>query len=719
MSINLDQVLHTFIDEARELLQEMESGLLGLEQEAGAEVLDAIFRAAHTIKGSAGLFGLDPIVDFTHVVEDVLDRLREGKLAADAELVALLLAGRDHIEQLVDGVARGEPPAADTLERGRALLARLQAFRGGVPAPVATDGPVSRQPREEESEAAASLWHLSLRFGPEVLRNGMDPLSFLRYLGTMGRILSLTTLTDAMPAAAEMDPESCYLGFELDFQSEADKAAIAEVFDFVRDDCELQILPHHGKVSEYIALIRSLPEDDARLGEILVASGALTRQELEQGLAEQAAAEAAPAPRLGEVLVGQQAVAPVLVQTALEKQSQGREQKKKESRYIRVQADKLDELINLVGELVIAGAGVKLLAQRAQDTALQEATSLVSELMEEIRDGALRLRMVPIGDTFNRFQRVVHDVSQELGKDIALHISGADTELDKTVIEKIGDPLMHLLRNAMDHGIETPAARLAAGKPATGNLRLNAFHDAGSIVIEIADDGAGLDRERILQKAMERELVPPGTSLSEQEVYQLIFEPGFSTADTVTNLSGRGVGMDVVRRNILALRGRIDLDSRPGQGTRISIRLPLTLAIIDGFLVGVGGERYVVPLDTVQECIELSEADRRLAREHSYLNLRGEVLPLIKLGEHFGLAAAKGRRENVVVVQCAGQKAGLVVDELLGEHQTVIKPLGKLFGALRGIGGSTILGDGSVALILDVSTFVQAMISREGRALSA
>ncbi|MBL1376507.1 chemotaxis protein CheA [Zobellella iuensis] len=719
MSINLDQVLHTFIDEARELLQEMESGLLGLEQEAGAEVLDAIFRAAHTIKGSAGLFGLDPIVDFTHVVEDVLDRLREGKLAGNAELVTLLLAGRDHIEQLVDGVARGEPADADTLERGQALLARLQAFRGGAPAPVAADGPVSRQPPEEGSEAAVNLWHLSLRFGPEVLRNGMDPLSFLRYLGTMGRILSLTTLTDIMPAAAEMDPESCYLGFELDFQSEADKAAIAEVFDFVRDDCELQILPHHGKVSEYIALIRSLPEDDALLGEILVASGALTRQELEQGLAEQAATEAAPAPRLGEVLVGQQAVAPVLVQAALEKQSQVREQKKKESRYIRVQADKLDELINLVGELVIAGAGVKLLAQRAQNTALQEATSLVSELMEEIRDGALRLRMVPIGDTFNRFQRVVHDVSQELGKDITLHISGADTELDKTVIEKIGDPLMHLLRNAMDHGIEMPAARQAAGKPATGNLRLNAFHDAGSIVIEIADDGAGLDRERILQKAMERELVPPGTSLSEQDIYQLIFEPGFSTADTVTNLSGRGVGMDVVRRNILALRGRIDLDSRPGQGTRIRIRLPLTLAIIDGFLVGVGGERYVVPLDTVQECLELTEADRRLARKHSYLNLRGEVLPLIKLGDHFGLAAANGRRENVVVVQCAGQKAGLVVDELLGEHQTVIKPLGKLFSALRGIGGSTILGDGSVALILDVSTFVQAMISREGRALSA
>ncbi|GAA3540039.1 chemotaxis protein CheA [Zobellella aerophila] len=723
MNLNLDQVLQTFIAEARELLQEMEESLLRLEQApTDADTLDAIFRAAHTIKGSAGLFGLEPIIGFTHIVEDLLDRLRDGTLAISEELVALLLASGDHIAELVEVVAaRGEQMDAAALARERELRARLQRYQGpdlSLSSGPRTDGDVSA---EDDTQVVSGLWHISLRFGPEVLRNGMDPLSFLRYLNTLGKLVSVTTLVEPMPPAEQMDPESCYLGFEIDYQSTADKATIAEAFDFVRDDCVLHILPPYSKISEYIELIRLLPEDEARLGEILRDSGALTPQELEQGLAIQRreVIETGAGSLLGEILMEQQAVEPVVVQAALHKQAQTQDNKKKESRYIRVQADKLDELINLVGELVIAGAGVNLLARKSQDTALQEASSLVSELVEEIRDGSLRLRMVPIGDTFNRFQRVVHDVSHELGKDIALHISGAETELDKTVVEKIGDPLMHLLRNAMDHGIEAPALRQAAGKALTGNLYLNAFHDSGSIVIEISDDGAGLNPERILQKAIERELVPPGASLTEQEVYQLIFEPGFSTADAVTSLSGRGVGMDVVRRNIMALRGSIDLDSRPGQGTRVSIRLPLTLAIIDGFLVGVGHDRYVVPLDMVQECIELTAADRQAAGRHNYLNLRSEVLPLVRLREHFGLSGGKAKRENVVVVQCAEQKIGLVVDELQGEFQTVIKPLGTLFGALHGIGGSTILGDGSVALILDVPAFVQQIVRRESRGVLA
>ncbi len=725
MSLNLDQALQTFIAEARSLLEDMEEALLRLEADPGdADTLAAIFRAAHTIKGSAGLFGLDPIVSFTHIVEDVLDRLRNAEIKVEGDLVAVLLESGDHTLELVNVVAdQGGQLDAAARAREADLRKRLQAYQAqaaGSGAEASHDTRVALSPDaplHASGRVGADNWHISLRFGPDVLRDGMDPTSFLRYLGTLGEIVSITTLADALPAAQEMDAETCYLGFEIDFKSQADKETIAGVFEFVREGSTIHILPPFSKISEYIALIRSLPEKDARLGDILVATGALTQQELVEGLAAQKGSTQpdGSATPLGKILVQQNAVEPVIVQEALDKQAQSRDNKAKESGYVRVQADKLDELISLVGELVIAGAGANLLAQRTKDGALQEATSVMSRLVEEIRDGALRLRMVPIGETFNRFQRVVRDVGREMGKDIELVITGADTELDKTVVEKIGDPLMHLVRNALDHGIESPAARQAAGKPAKGTLRLNAYHDSGSIVIEIADDGAGLNRERILQKARDRGLVAADATPSDQDLYKLIFEAGFSTADAVTNISGRGVGMDVVKRNIAALRGTVDLDSEPGQGITVRIRLPLTLAIIDGFLVGVGKSSFVVPLDMVVECVELTAADRQALHERNYLNLRGEVLPFVQLRRHFEVEGTAGRRENVVVVSYAGQKSGLVVDELMGEFQTVIKPLGKLFSTLRGISGSTILGSGEVALILDVPSLVQQVVVDESK----
>ncbi len=724
--MDMEQALQTFLAESRELLQEMEASLLVLESEPdNSEILNAIFRAAHTIKGSAGLFGLDAIVRFTHVVESVLDRVRDGKAAIDGDLIALLLECSDHIGDLVSVVAeQGGELSVAALQRDSALLLRLRPFQGGAGGPAAAAiGVPALQPIEVQSRGGgfvgSNAWHISLRFGRDVLRNGMDPLSFLRYLSTIGEIVSAVCLPDAIPPADEMDAESCYLGFEITFKSDADKAAIAAVFEFVREDCRIHILPPHSKVMEYIELIAMLPEGEQRLGDLLVASGALTRRELREGLeTQESGKESGSARPLGEILVEKRSVGPAVVDAALEKQNQIRDNKAKENAYIRVQADKLDELINKVGELVIAGASASLLAQRAGESGLQEATSVISRLVDEIRGGALHLRMVPIGDTFNRFQRVVRDVSRELGKEIELLIDGADAELDKTVVEKIGDPLMHLVRNAMDHGIETAQARQAAGKPAKGKLHLNAYHDSGSIVIEIGDDGGGLNRERILKKAQESGIVGANQILSDQEVYKLIFEPGFSTAEQVTNLSGRGVGMDVVKRNITALRGTVELTSEEGQGTTVQVRLPLTLAIIDGFLVGVGKSSYVVPLDMVLECIELSESERRGALEHSYLNLRGQVLPFVRLREQFEVEGAAARRENVVVVHYAGQKAGLVVDELMGEFQTVIKPLGKLFSNLRGISGSTILGSGDVALILDVPSLVQQASTHEERQVS-
>jgi two-component system chemotaxis sensor kinase CheA len=382
-----------------------------------------------------------------------------------------------------------------------------------------------------------------------------------------------------------------------------------------------------------------------------------------------------------------------------------------ESRSIRVDADKLDRQIDLVGELIIAGASVNMISHRAKNEELKESTSKLSMLVEEVRDSVLQLRMVKIGATFGRFQRVVHDVSHDLGKNIVLSISGEDTELDKTVVEHIGDPLMHLVRNAMDHGIESTEVRAACGKPEQGTLSLNALHDSGSIVITVQDDGAGLNRDKILAKAIERGLVEAGHHLSDAEVYALIFEPGFSTADKVTNLSGRGVGLDVVKRNITALRGTVSLASQAGVGTTVTVRLPLTMAIIDGFLVGVGKSVYAIPLDTIEECIAFSSDS-----EHDFTSLRGQVLPFIRLRDLFRIQGKPLRGESIVVLKHAGQEAGLVVDTLMGEFQTVIKPLGDMFSQVACISGSTILGSGEVALILNVPALVRQAI--EGRALA-
>jgi two-component system, chemotaxis family, sensor kinase CheA len=739
----MDELTSVFIQEAREQLAEMEAGLLCLEQTPDdRDRIDAIFRAAHTIKGGSGTIECDFIENFMHRVENLLDALRNGAIALSPALTSLLLACCDQMGGLVGVLAsQAEAPDDELQARGDALSARLDAFlEGGADREASQDLTLVDPTDEFETTGGGVVitdaWHISVRFGENMLRGGTDPLSFIRYLADLGEIIGIETIADAMPAAAEMDPESCYLGFEIQLQTRAAKADIERVFDFVRDDCELRILAPNSKLSEYLAHIHDLPEDDMRLGEILVRCGALTQAEIDQGLHDQkqgaepqhaglalgegslttdaAIAEGVPPPaRLGDILIERKVVSKKVVDAAVGKQTQVNDKKAKEARLVRVQADKLDQLIDLVGELVIAGASANLLAQKSKQGSLVEATSVLTRLVENIRDAALQLRMVQIGETFTRFNRVVRDVSQELGKEIELSISGAETELDKTVVEKIGDPLMHLIRNSLDHGIEPVALRLERGKPACGRVSLNAFHDSGSIVIQIADDGGGLNRDKITAKALERGLVQPGQALSDAEIANLIFEPGFSTVDKVSNLSGRGVGMDVVRRNIQSLRGAVDVASVDGAGTTFTIRLPLTLAIIDGFLVGVGQAVYVIPLDSVVECIEL----KKLPSDRNFLNLRGEALPFIRLRELFAVSGKAPPRESIVVVQFAGQRAGIVVDQLMGEFQTVIKPLGVMFPHLRGIGGSTILGSGEVALILDVAALVQAVSQAEEQTL--
>ncbi len=721
MTTRMEMVQQTFIAESRELLRDMESALLRLEKAPrDAELINAVFRAAHTIKGSSGSINFDAIVEFTHAMESVLQLIRAGELAIDSQLIALLLGCGDHVSSLIDCLVANDRKAAFERigEAGVGLLAALNACLGNAGVPQAAAAPV-RDPevrRTDGGTVASETWHISLRFGRDVLRHGLDPLSFVRYLGSLGQITAVTTLLDAMPEASVMDPEACYLGMELDFTGQVDKQTIENVFDYLRDDCAIRIIPPHSRISDYIALIDGLPEDNAQLGDLLVTSGALTRRELEEGLRlQQNLDETGPghARKLGEILVSQGLVQNELVGAALDKQDLIKKNRALESRFIRVRADKLDELIDLVGELVIASAGAGVIAQRAADSNMLEAASTLARLVEAVRDGALKLRMVPIGETFNRFDRLVHDLARELGKDVELVLTGTETELDKSMVERISDPLVHLVRNALDHGIEAPEVRRQRGKSPRGQVRLNAYHESGSIVIEVADDGRGLDRKKILARAVERRLATPGQNLSDQEILRFIVEPGFSTAEQVTNVSGRGIGLDVVRRNVESLRGSVSVDSEEGEGSTISIRLPLTLAIIDGFLVGVGRASYMVPLEMVVECMELSAEDAARVRESGYVNLRGQVLPLLRLRDVFEVPGEPGKRENVVVVNYAGQQAGFVVDSLLGEFQAVIKPLGKLFEQLAGISGSTILGSGEVALILDVATLVQRAIGAE------
>ncbi|PUB41553.1 chemotaxis protein CheA [Pseudomonas sp. GV047] len=687
--MNMDDVLQTFIAESRELLLQMEDALLQIEKSPqDLDTINGLFRVAHTIKGSAGLFGLMPIVEFTHVAESVLDRVRSLEVRVDEALSALFLDARDHIGQLIDLLA--EDGNLDRLDepvraQGQSIIERLSLY---LDAAVSTPAPALQAPAPaDEPGGSPGHWHLSLRFGPDVLRNGMDPLAFLRYLSTLGRLLHTVTLFDGLPPMTAMDPETNYLGFELALASDASLEVIDGAFDFVREDALVRILAPNATVQACRTHLDGLPEDNATLVELLVRCGTLTEA---QALLVTQDAEQAPVETRSEPDVQESTTPPVKA---------GKSAASNEGNLIRVDAAKLDQLINLVGELIIAGAGANLVAVRSGIGEMIEATSLLSRLVEEVRDSALTLRMVQIGATFTRFQRVVRDVSKELGKDIVLHIGGGETELDKTVVERIGDPLTHLVRNAMDHGIEPASTRLQRGKPAQGTVRLNAYHESGSIVIEVSDDGGGLAKDKILAKARERGLVGEGQQPSDKDILNLIFEPGFSTADQVSNLSGRGVGMDVVKRNITALRGSVSLESEVGQGTTVRIRLPLTLAIIDGFLIGVGKASYVIPLNMVEECIELAP---QRGTETGYLDLRGEVLPILRLRDMFDVQEPGGNRENVVVVQYAGLRAGLVVDRLQGEFQTVIKPLGKVFGDAHGLGGFTILGSGAVALILDI-----------------
>jgi len=698
-----------FISEAGEQTEAIEALLLELEEQPdNRELLDTLFRCAHTVKGSAGIFGLNKVVEFTHHVETLLDKLRDGELALTPELSTLLLQCNDQIQFLVDTASDDAADTSDQKDLRADLVIQLQAYTEGVAAaPAAGQAPAAAQPGlSDGASLGATVWQISARFGAETFRNGMDPLSIAKYLKGLGTVQSVQCSIDAVPTLVNLNPETCYLSFAMALESTASREDVEGAFSFVADDCELDIKSPESPQQKLVRAIEDMPATP-RLGDMLVSVGAVSQTQLTEVLLNQelsAHATKGLKAKIGNLLEAKAGVAPEVVEAALTKQQKTRESTGgEENRYIRVQADRLDEVINLLGELVIAGAGANLLARETRNVALIEANLHMNSLIEEIRNGTLGLRMVPVGETFSRFRRVVRDTASSLGKEVNFEIVGGEAELDKSMVEKIADPLMHLVRNSLDHGLEPPQERVAAGKTPAGKLVLSAKHETGAILIRIEDDGRGINRERVLQRAWNRGLIEPGVVPSDDIINMMIFEPGFSTAEQVTNLSGRGVGMDVVRRNIEALRGSLKLNSRPGKGLQVDIRLPLTLAIIDGFLVAVGRAKFVLPLGSVVEVIEAGGQNVRVdVNGRHCVELRGNVLPVVRLRTLYSVESSLPDRTSVVVVNSPRGKYGIEVEVLLGQQQTVIKPLGRLFKTLRGISGSSILGSGEVALILDV-----------------
>jgi len=725
--MSLDAALQTFYVEAQEHLEAMENILLQMDDgECNDEVLNDIFRSAHTIKGSAGIFALSHIVSFTHVVENVLDKARDKEIVIDNELLNLLFLCRDHMQALVATSVEDYQKNESLQSIGDDLLNQLAPWSDSLPTQSSSEHPIQAQLSQQDTldNEDTKCWHISLRLSDDCLKNGMDPLSFIKFLSSLGEIKHIETITDNFPDRDNFDSETLYFAYEISLQSDAEREAIENTFMFVQDDSDITILPPSAKIEDYLALIDKLPEENQRLGDILVNCGSLTQQALEQALTIQIkesahiSQETENKHKLGEVLTQNQSVPEEVVNAALNKQQQVKTATN-QGKQIRIDSNRLDHLINLIGELVINQQRIDLLASQSKNPALVEAVDDFEDFTEQIRDAALKLRMVPIGGTFQRFKRLVRDTAQELNKDIELTIEGADTELDRLMVEKLSDPLTHIIRNAMDHGLESIEERALTDKPAKGQLTLAAYHEAGHVVIAISDDGKGINKDKVREKAIDKGIISEQVKLSEHELFHLLFHPGFSTAQTVTNLSGRGVGMDVVKRNVEALQGNIEISSVQGHGSVFKIRLPLTLAIIDGFHVEAQATHFIIPQATIIECIDLTNHIDIEGRH--CINLRGDMIPYLTMSEIFNLkencskenTQAQPERTELVIVQFGNDIAGIAVDKLNGEVQTVVKPLGPIFKSLKGIGGSSLLGNGEIAFILDIPQLIELAISRD------
>jgi two-component system chemotaxis sensor kinase CheA len=681
-----------FREEAIELLTELESALLELEENPDdSELIGRTFRAMHTIKGSGAMFGFVEISEFTHEVEAVYDLVRNGAAEVSRELVDETLKACDLIRCMLDGGDRVNEEEKQRLTNAFKVMAQ----GGSMSQPETKKTPTGDSPPEVKSED--KIYRIRFKPHREIFLCGTDPVHLLDELRQLGECQVVAHLNE-IPSFEDIDPERCYIFWDIILTTNRGIDSIKDIFIFVEDDCEVKIqgIDSSGGVFDEPAC--------KKLGEILVERGDLSIDDMENVLKGKKL--------FGEILVEQQLASPSQVQAALVEQRQVREiQQKRQSveaaASIRVPSDKLDKLVDLVGELVTVQARLSQTAGLWGDSQLTLIAEEVERLTSDLRDSTLNIRMMPIGATFSKFKRLVRDLSAELNKDVEMTTEGAETELDKTVIERLNDPLVHIIRNSIDHGIESPEVREAAGKPRQGTVALTAVHSGDSVEITIRDDGAGLDKDAIRAKAIERKLITDTAELTEKELFSLIFAPGFSTAKKITGVSGRGVGMDVVRQSIESLRGTIDITSRKGEGTTITIRLPLTLAIIESLLVKIGGESFVMPLSMVEECIELTGEDIAKVHGRQLVNVRGGLVSYLPLREQFGIAEDPPEIQQIVITETSGDRVGLLVDTVVGEHQTVIKSLGKAYRNVHGISGATILGDGSVALILDVAQLVK------------
>lgn len=689
-----NQMKQAFLEEAGELLPELESALLELEEDPGnSDLINRVFRALHTIKGSGAMFGFENIAEFTHEVETVFDKVRNGELTMSKELLDLSLAAKDQIQTLLFSP---EAYNEQVVDRIKTTFQGMLASEGDVLA----DQDQTKALKKAAKTGVSATYRVRFKPPEDIFKTGGNPILLLDELAELGKAHFIAH-TEDIPVLENMDPESCYVWWDIILSTDQGKNAIKDVFIFVEDESEL-----------LIQLIDDETELDAeqlpykRLGEILLERGDLNPVQLQQVLLSKKP--------LGELLSEAGLVSEQQVQSALAEQDTVRQarQKRAESEKtssIRVAAEKLDDLVNLVGELVIAQTQLTRIAEQKIDQNLDSVAEEIERLSNELRENTLNIRMLPIGSSFSKFRRVVRDLSSDLGKEVELITEGAETELDKTVIERLNDPLVHLLRNCIDHGIETPEQRKVLGKQTQGTIVFSAEQSGGNVIISISDDGRGIDPEAVKQKAIERNLIAANSDLNKKEIVNLIFEPGFSTSEQVSDISGRGVGMDVVKRNIAALRGSVEVESEKNSGCQVKVTLPLTLAIIEGLQVRIADEYFIIPLSEVSECLELTSQEANKKQGGEFVHFRDELVPYIRLRKWFQINGKQPEIEQIVLVDSEGSLVGIVVDEIIGQQQTVIKNIGRVYKDIQGISGATIKGDGTMALILDVDPMVRAV----------
>ncbi|TGK35066.1 chemotaxis protein CheA [Leptospira gomenensis] len=699
--MDLSEVRDTFISESEELLSSMESSLLVLEKDPkSSNEIHSVFRAVHTIKGTSGMFGYEQIETFTHDVETLLDRVRSGKQSLSKEAIEFLFLACDHIRKLVTLVGetlvlddRTSKRQAELLLIAKKLLGEFSSDSSAKDMSLSTEFPAP----SDEDRSTSKFWQITLIPNDKLFESGLDPFTFLKYLSGSGKIKHLYVYPESIPAWKEMNPEHCYLGFEISYESGSNGDEIDSTLEFLKEGSYIRILPPHSPLRFFSENAESFPLGKEAYVNALEIQNVLKYEEfsiLKEGKRD-------PSPRQLEKGFSD-------VSSGTSKES---ETLKLQTKTLRVDSAKIDALISLVGELITQEANLSRNIIETENTHLIESSESLYRLVSEIREYALSLRMVPIADLFDKYKRVVRDLSKELNKQVELEIFGGETELDRSVIEKIADPIVHILRNALDHGIETSEVRTLKGKPAIGKLQISASHGTGSILIEIKDDGGGLNADKIRAKAIEKGLIARDQILSESEIYSLIFQPGFSTAEQVTNLSGRGVGMDVVLRNIESLRGTVQIQSWKDIGSSFLIRLPLTLAIIDGFLVRAGSSHFIVPMQLVRETVEAKVILNGMAA--GTMNLRGELLPVLHLSSLLCLEKNEYEKENIVILEYEEKSFGIIVNDLQGEVQSVIRPMGSIFRNLKCFSGTSILGSGEIAFILDVPGLYNFVRDRE------